>query len=106
MDTQKMKEYRDPLTEKLKKLQKDGFTHQFDLKDGALQANDHKYSADQLEIVKEYRFEGESNPGDMSILYAVKANDGTQGTVIDAYGTYADNELGEFMKGVKEQSAN
>lgn len=103
MDTQEMKEYRDPLTEKLEELQKEGFTHQFDLKDGALQADGQKYSADQLEIVEEYRFEGESNPDDLSVLYAVKADDGTQGTVIDAYGTYADNELGEFLKGVKEQ---
>jgi len=103
MDTQEMKEYRDPLTKKLEKLQKEGFTHQFDLKDGKLQADDQKYSADQLEIVEEYRFEGESNPDDMSILYAVKADDGTQGTVIDAYGTYADREIGEFLKRVKEK---
>jgi hypothetical protein len=103
MDTQKMKEYRTPLTAKLEELHKNGFTHQFDLKDGKIQGNDQHYSADQLAIVEKYRFEGESNPDDLSILYAIRAEDGTKGTIIDAYGTYANNELGEFMKGVKEQ---
>ena len=37
-----------------------------------------------------YRFEGESNPDDMSILYAIEANDGISGTISSAYGTYAD----------------
>jgi hypothetical protein len=34
----------------------------------------------------------------MSVLYAVETNDGTKGTILDAYGTYADANLGEFLK--------
>lgn len=103
MDDQELKEYRDPLTEQLNELTKQGYETQFKLEEGRLHANDKTFSSDDLIINEEYRFEGESNPDDMSILYAVEASDGTKGTIIDAYGTYSDNELGEFMKGVKEK---
>nr|WKN36846.1 hypothetical protein K4G66_31255 [Tunicatimonas sp. TK19036] len=103
MDTQATKEYRSPLTEKLKELSKEGYTADFHLKEGSLQAADKSFNANDLTIIDEFRFEGESNPDDMSILYAIEANDGTKGTVVDAFGTYSDNDLGEFMKGVKER---
>ena len=103
MDTQASKEYLTPLTTKMNELTKEGFASQFSLKEGVLQVDNKTYTPEDLTIVDEYRFEGESNPDDMSILYAIEAEDGTKGTVVDAFGTYSDNELGEFMKGVKER---
>lgn len=50
------------------------------------------YTPDQLSILKTYRFEGESNPSDMEILYIIKANDGLIGYSIDAYGMYSNHE--------------
>jgi hypothetical protein len=50
------------------------------------------YTPDQLTILKTYRFEGESNPSDMEILYIIKANDGLIGYSIDAYGMYSNHE--------------
>src|SRR5262245_33604716 len=42
-------------------------------------------------VVREYcRFEGVSDPGDTAIVYAIETRSGTRGTVIDAYGVYAD----------------
>ncbi len=63
-------------------------------------------SPDKVKIRKVYRFEGESNPGDMSVLYAMETDKGTKGILIDAYGTYAGNEseaLSEFLKQVKTE---
>jgi len=50
------------------------------------------YTPDQLKIIKTYRFEGESNPSDMEILYIIEANDGLIGYSIDAYGVYSNHE--------------
>lgn len=51
------------------------------------------YNAEDLTIIKTYRFEGESSdPGDSSILYLIEANDGLTGYSIDAYGAYSNHE--------------
>jgi hypothetical protein len=37
----------------------------------------------------------------MSVLYAIETADGNKGTLVDAYGLYADDDTGEFMKEVE-----
>lgn len=49
------------------------------------------YQPEDLTIIKTYRFEGESDPSDMAILYIIEANDGLIGYSLDAYGTYSDH---------------
>jgi hypothetical protein len=50
------------------------------------------YQPEELAIIKTYRFEGESDPSDMEILYIIEAKDGLTGYSIDAYGTYSNHE--------------
>jgi hypothetical protein len=92
------------------KLRKDGFTQDFNVVDGRLHtmSNDSSktYAADEVTIVDFYRFEGESNPDDMSILYAIEANDGVRGTISSAYGTYADSDTLEFFTQVEDLGKN
>ena len=93
-----------------KKLTDDGFIHNFRVADGRLELLDDKitknYSPEDVTIVDFYRFEGESNPDDMSILYAIQANDGLKGTISSAYGTYADTDTYEFFKAVESLGKN
>lgn len=45
-----------------------------------------------------HRFEGETNPGDNSILYAISKKDGTSKILlINAYGVDSDNEINAFI---------
>jgi hypothetical protein len=44
------------------------------------------YQPEDLKIIKTFRFEGESNPDDSSVLYIIEANDGLMGYSIDTYG--------------------
>lgn len=58
---------------------------------------------EQLKIVKTYRFEGESDPSDMAVIYLLHSDTGEQGFVLNAYGTYADEDnqyYNEFIKRV------
>lgn len=56
------------------------------------------FQPSEVEILHFYRFEGESNPSDNAILYAIKTNDGEKGTIVDAYGMYNDLLITTFMK--------
>jgi hypothetical protein len=87
----------------LRKLEGQGYLDQYKVEKGKLHdlSNDKKYKAKDVKALNFYRFEGNSNPDDMSILYAIETVDGRRGTLIDAYGLYADEELGKFMKEVE-----
>ena len=50
------------------------------------------YQPEDLKIIKTYRFEGESDPSDSSIIYLIEAKDGMIGYSMDAYGVYSDHE--------------
>ena len=63
--------------------------------------NEKMYNPYDMEIIAQHRFEGITNPADMSIVFAVKCTDGTKGSIISSYGTYSDEKLDEFMKRVK-----
>ncbi|UYZ62305.1 hypothetical protein [Hymenobacter weizhouensis] len=92
------------------KLTKDGFTADFRVADGRLYPlgdDRHQgYTPEEVTIVDFYRFEGESNPDDMSILYAIEAADGTKGTISAPYGVYADEQIDEFLKRVEDLGKN
>ena len=87
----------------LNKLESEGYTDQYKVEKGKLcdVTNNKKYKAKDVKAVNFYRFEGISNPDDMSILYAIETSDGRKGTLIDAYGSYSDDETGEFMNQIE-----
>jgi hypothetical protein len=62
------------------------------------------YQPDQVRVVHFYRYEGESDPDDNAILYAIETNEGEKGTIVDAYGMYSDPLVSNFMKQVEEIS--
>ena len=87
----------------LRKLEAEGYTDQYKVEKSKLYdlSNDKKYKPKDVKAVNFYRFEGISNPDDMSILYAIETCDGRKGTLIDAYGLYSDEDTSKFMKEVE-----
>ncbi|HEY2350075.1 MAG TPA: phosphoribosylpyrophosphate synthetase [Puia sp.] len=81
------------VTDTLNTLKEEGYTIDFNLKPDCLECNslDFKLYPDDFVIDKFYRFEGASNPDDSSIIYAISSKDGLKGTLMDAYGVYADS---------------
>jgi hypothetical protein len=84
-------------------IRKKGFTDDFKLSGLLLICLDNgkSYSPEQISVVNFYRFEGLSDPDDMSIIFVIETEDGRKGTLIDAYGFYADREIGNFMRQVE-----
>ena len=61
--------------------------------------NDICLNPDEFEIVEVYRFEGDSNPDDEDVVYAVESRDGSiKGVITSAYGTYADTVSDEIIQ--------
>lgn len=93
-----------------KKLNSQGYTHDFTVQGGRLTTMDNDsartFSPEETTIVDYFRFEGESNPDDMAILYAIETTDGTKGTVSSAYGTYANQDVDEFILQVESLGKN
>jgi hypothetical protein len=81
------------LVDALKDLKQRGFTTDFNIAFDNIECRSTGVclSPSQFEIVEHYRFEGETNPSDSSVIYAVQSMDGSlKGTLISAYGMYAD----------------
>lgn len=79
------------LIEALDDLRLRGFTNDFDLKATCIECArlQLQLHPDHFDIVEVYRFEGETNPDDSAVLYAIEGKDGLKGVMIDAYGVYA-----------------
>jgi hypothetical protein len=90
------------LTMCLKRMVNEGYTEDFKITNEGLEdSQQHKhYHPEQIEIVNFFRFEGESDPDDNAILYVIETADGTKGTLVDAYGTYHDEKISQFMQEV------
>ena len=80
------------LSQIMGKLTIKGYDHEFRWTNEGFTFNNKTYKPEDLTIVKTYRFEGVSDPSDMSILYLIKANDGLIGYSVDAYGVYSNHE--------------
>src|SRR5258706_3848377 len=85
------------------KLVVDGYTESFKVtEDGLFSYEKNKlYKPEHVHINNFFRFEGASDPADNAILYAIETNDGTRGTLTDAYGPYADAEVEKFIDQVE-----
>jgi len=80
-----------------------GFREDFRVVDGRLLAvgSGETLGSGDLVIREFHRFEGISDPDDMAIVYGIESVTGLRGTLVDAYGVYADPALSAFLEDVK-----
>jgi hypothetical protein len=87
------------------KAVKNGYTESFKVTGRGLISQDdpeHPYPPEQIQVINFYRFEGESDPADNSIMYQIETPDGHKGVLVDAYGPYADEKTNVFMQQVED----
>jgi hypothetical protein len=83
-------------------LARRGFTERFGVAGDGLRAAEggKTFRAEELMIREYHRFEGVSDPDDMSIVYAIESRDGTRGTLVDAFGVYSNPAVSTVLASV------
>jgi hypothetical protein len=83
------------LCEAIARLARAGFSDSFQAREGSLFALTaaRLHAPEELRVREVVRFEGESDPGDAAVLFALGSRDGRAlGTLVAGYGTTADPE--------------
>jgi hypothetical protein len=56
-------------------------------------------SPEEFEIDEIYRFEGDSDPGDETVVYAISSRTGNlKGLLVDAFGPYSSSEASKVVR--------
>jgi len=100
-----MKESYGTVSETINGLKQDGYSMDFNMRNECIvcDATNTTLSPDDFEIDKVYRFEGESNPDDEAVVYAISSPTfGLKGTLVNAYGIYADEASSQLVQKLKE----
>ncbi|WP_224483704.1 phosphoribosylpyrophosphate synthetase [Robertkochia aurantiaca] len=91
------------LSKAISDLKEKGYNRDFNLLETGVEDKAAKkiHNHDELNVVKFYRFEGKTNPGDNSVLYVIETKSGEKGLLVDAYGAYSGNISKEMIEKLK-----
>ena len=81
------------LTEAINDLKARGYDLDFNLKEDCIEClhSRTQLSANEFEITETYHFDGSTDVDDEVMLYAIESKAGLKGTLVNAYGIYADS---------------
>ena len=94
--------------DKIREYEAKGYTSSFAMRMGRLTdlSSGMCYGVDDVKIVDEYRYEGMSDPSDMSILYVLEMHDGNKGLILRPYGPQATEEIDLYLMKISLQEKN
>jgi hypothetical protein len=95
-----------PMTERIEELRKEGYKDDFKMQGNKFvnSGSGKDFKPSEIVIEKEYRFEGDSNPDDMSILYAIAADSGEKGIAVNGYGLSANADMDQFLNECRDRT--
>lgn len=89
------------VSEVLATLKQEGYTVDFNLADNCLvcPGNALEIYPDEFVVDKHFRFEGNSDPGDEAVVYAISsARHQVKGTLVNGYGVYSEPATNELVR--------
>jgi hypothetical protein len=89
------------LSQTINGLKAEGYTRDFNIQQDCLvcQETQSELSPDEFEIDGVFRFEGESNPDDEAVLYAISSTkDGSKGVLVNGYGVSNDDSSAALVQ--------
>lgn len=92
------------LSETLKKLRAEGYTEDFNLKSDCIDCRmgQIKIYPKDFHIDKFFRFEGQSDPSDSAILYAISSEQfQLKGVLVNAYSIYSESITNDLLDKLK-----
>jgi hypothetical protein len=89
------------VSEAINKLRAEGFVTDFNLEDNCIICNTEKFDVEDLEIVDVYRYEGDSDPSDEAIVYAIESKSGVKGILVNGYGISSDSRISEILEKIR-----
>lgn len=95
------------LSQTMNDLRNEGYVEDFNLQQNCLECRNGQFKvfADEFRIDKFFRFEGESNPSDAAILYAISSDKHQlKGVLVNAYGIYSEPITDEMLKMLEMRS--
>ncbi|HUC81573.1 MAG TPA: hypothetical protein VMR70_11690 [Flavisolibacter sp.] len=92
------------LSQTMNELRKAGYTEDFNL--DQIRSKSAKGGTtiftNEFKVDRYFRFEGDSNPSDSSILYAISSKKkNLKGLLVNAYGIYSEPETDELVKSLQ-----
>jgi len=88
----------DTVSDAVEGLKKRGYSMDFNLDENCIVCHEDKFNPDDFEIVEVYRFEGNSDPADEAVVYAVESNQGHKGVLVNGYGPASESMSAEMAK--------
>ena len=88
----------DTVSEALNGLKTRGFDLDFNLYENCLVCHDEKFDVNDFEIVEVHRFEGNTDPSDEAVVYAIRSVNGLKGVLVNGYGISADAMNSDVIK--------
>jgi hypothetical protein len=89
------------LVDAINGLKKQGYTEDFNIKENCIDCRDGEYqlSPEDFKVDNVFRFEGESDPDDQTVLYAISSEKyKLKGVLVNGYGIYSDAGANEIIK--------
>ena len=89
------------LSETMNELRKEGYVEDFNLQQNCLECRNGEFKvfSDEFIIDKFFRFEGQSDPSDQAILYAISSDKHQlKGVLVNAYGIYSETVTNEMLE--------
>ena len=89
------------LSETMNELRKEGYVEDFNLQQNCLECRNGQFKifSEEFKVDKFFRFEGDSNPSDAAILYAISSDvHQLKGILVNAYGIYSEPVTDEMLQ--------
>jgi hypothetical protein len=88
----------DTVSQAINDLRQRGYTMDFNLEENCLVCHDDKFDPADFEIMEVYRFEGETDPADEAVVFAIESRTGLKGILVNAFGIYSEPMSDEMIK--------
>lgn len=98
----------DTVSEAVNGLKQRGYTIDFNMEYDCIVCHETPLSLlpNEFEITEVHRFEGDTDPADEAVVYAIESKHGEKGVLVNAFGIYSDSVSDELIEKLKVQHHN